>query len=148
MHGLRERILSVANPGSSQDTSLRGGSTQVSHLSAQFQPEVQPEDPPADSHRHQAQAVAGDSRQTGDLASQANLLSQAPGQQRSGRGRRTYRRGRDGGAEVQEDPDFISENKKRSRAGEQELGAKAREVSQLQYRRADQEIVCVTVTIS
>ena len=54
MFRLRQGILSVEDPGGPQDSPHGGVPPQVSRLSAELQPAVQPEDPPADPHGPQA----------------------------------------------------------------------------------------------
>lgn len=59
MHRMRQRFLSIANPGRSQDPAHGGVPTQMPCMQPQLQPALQSEDPSAHPHRHQTVQLFG-----------------------------------------------------------------------------------------
>lgn len=59
MHRMRKGLLSIANPGRSQDLTHGGVPAQMSRMQSQLQPALKSEDPSAHPHRHQTVQLFG-----------------------------------------------------------------------------------------
>ena len=105
--------------------------------------------------RHQAKAAAGDSREAGLHPAQAHLLPQAGPQEHRGHRRgqrargRAHRRGRGRGAQVQEDRALGAcaeqdQDRGGDRAQQRRPRAQAGAETQLQHRRAHEEVTVKT----